>query len=362
MKVALQNLTKQFGSVVAVNDLSLEIESGEFIALLGPSGCGKTTALLMLAGIYKPLKGSIYFGDRVVNELPPKERDIGMVFQSYALYPHMSIFDNIAFPLTLQKVPKGQVKERVNRVACMMRLEQLLERRPNQLSGGQQQRVALARALVREPSLLLMDEPLSNLDAQLRLVMRAEIKRLQKELGITTIFVTHDQVEAMTMADRVAVLCSGHLRQFSSPDELYYRPRDLFVAGFIATPPMNFLPVCLEQTEGRYVLRGKGFQLEIPTAVGARAVRSASGSNMILGLRPEDIVISRTGEGIPAEVYVTEPLGRELLVNLQLDGQGVRVLTSTDFKVTMGERVWLRFDTDKVYLFDCTSEKSLLAD
>ncbi|MCK4449209.1 MAG: ABC transporter ATP-binding protein, partial [Anaerolineae bacterium] len=220
MRVDLKDLYKQFGKVVAVDDLNLEIEHGDFISLLGPSGCGKTTTLLMVAGIYKPTEGYIYFGERIVNNLPPKDRNIGMVFQSYALYPHMTVYDNLTFPMQLKKVPKEVMKERAQRVADMMDIGHLMDRKPAQLSGGQQQRVALGRALVKEPKLLLFDEPLSNLDARLRLSMRGEIKRLQMELGITSIYVTHDQVEAMTMADRVAVMKDGKLQAYSPPDEL----------------------------------------------------------------------------------------------------------------------------------------------
>ncbi|MEM4563275.1 MAG: ABC transporter ATP-binding protein, partial [Thermofilum sp.] len=235
--VRLENVSKIFrGGVEAVRDLNLEVKDGEFMVLLGPSGCGKTTTLLMIAGVYKPSKGYIYFDDKIVNDLEPKDRNIGMVFQSYALYPHMTVYENIAFPLRLKKLPKEEIDRRVREAASMLRIENLLDRRPSQLSGGQQQRVALARAIVKRPSLFLMDEPLSNLDAKIRVEVRAELKRLQRELGITTIYVTHDQAEAMSLADRIAVMNEGRLQQVGTPDELYYKPANTFVAGFIGAP------------------------------------------------------------------------------------------------------------------------------
>lgn len=360
MRVTLERLTKHFGKVVAVDDLNLEIQDGEFVALLGPSGCGKTTVLLTVAGIYKPTSGLIRFNGRVVNDLPPKDRNIGMVFQSYALYPHMTAYENIAFPLSLQGIPLVEMRRRAQQVASLLQIEELLDRRPGQISGGQQQRVALARALVKEPDLLLLDEPLSNLDAKLRLMARTEIKRLQKELGITTIFVTHDQVEAMTMADRIAILHQGRLQQFSSPEELYYRPLNLFVAGFIGMPPMNFLPVVLRQTMDRYELQGEGFALEIPEWIGAVVTKHARDREMILGIRPEDITITQDRTGLEAQVYMTEPLGKDLLVDLHLGSQDLRVLTASTLKVAIGDKIWLRFEAEKIHLFDQVTGSSLL--
>ena len=360
MQVTLERLSKHFDKVVAVDDLGLEIQDGEFVALLGPSGCGKTTALLTIAGIYKPTTGLIRFDGRVVNDLPPKDRNIGMVFQSYALYPHMTVYENIVFPLSLRGVPRAVMRQRAQQVARLLQIEELLERRPGQLSGGQQQRVALCRALVKQPNLLLLDEPLSNLDAKLRLTARAEIKRLQKELGITTIFVTHDQIEAMTMVDRIAVLHQGRLQQLSSPEEMYDRPLNLFVAGFIGTPPMNFLPVMFQQSTDRYVLKGNGFALEIPEWIGVVAARHARGAEMVLGIRPEDLTITRDRTGIEAEVYVTEPLGRDLLVDLRLGPQDLRVLAAPTLKVAIGDKVWLQSQPEKIRLFDSVTGKSLL--
>src|SRR3990170_3318416 len=243
MRVVLEGLTKRFGTVTALQSLDLEIADGEFVALLGPSGCGKTTTLLLIAGIYQPSSGSITFGDRAVNDLSPAERRIGMVFQSYALYPHMTVEQNIAFPLDVgRRLAADERRRRVREAAQLVQVAELLERRPAQLSGGQQQRVALARAMVKRPDILLFDEPLSNLDARLRHEMRGEIKRLQKEVGITAIFVTHDQLEALTMADRVALMNDGKLQAYATPTELYAHPANRFVAEFIGTPPMNFFP------------------------------------------------------------------------------------------------------------------------
>jgi len=360
MRVTLENLTKYFGKVVAAEDVNLRIGDGEFVALLGPSGCGKTTTLLMVAGIYKPTRGYVYFDDRVVNDLLPKDRNVGMVFQSYALYPHMTVFDNITFPLKLKKVPKEEMKKRARKVAELLQIEELMDRKPAQLSGGQQQRVAVARALVKEPDILLFDEPLSNLDAKLRIQMRAELKRLQMELGITTIYVTHDQVEAMTMADRIAVMNAGRLQQCSTPEELYDHPRNLFVAGFIGSPPMNFLSVRLEESDGRYYLKREGFELEIPAPKGALALKHATGPEVVMGIRPEDIALVPQGEGIPAEVYITEPLGRDLLIDLKLAGIDVRALVDPSVKAEVGEVVGLKFNAQKVHLFDPETEESLL--
>ncbi|HDM75760.1 MAG TPA: ABC transporter ATP-binding protein, partial [Deltaproteobacteria bacterium] len=253
ISVTLKNLKKYFGSIKAVDDLNLKVKEGEFMVLLGPSGCGKTTTLLTIAGFYRPTSGEVYFNERKVNNLPPRSRNIGMVFQSYALYPHMKVLDNIAFPLKLKKLPRREWHEKVKKVARLLQIDELLDRMPAQLSGGQQQRVALARALVKEPQLLLLDEPLSNLDAKLRILMRAELKRLQKDLGITTIFVTHDQIEAMTMADRIAVLRSGKLQQVGTPTELYDEPVNIFVASFIGTPPMNLISGRIEKKDSSYI-------------------------------------------------------------------------------------------------------------
>ncbi len=355
MRVELENLTKRWGDVYGANGINLEIEDGEFVAFLGPSGCGKTTTLLMIAGIYKPTEGVIRFDGQVVNRLAPKDRNIGMVFQSYALYPHMTVLQNIGYPLKLKKIPKQEMRERVQRVADMMGIGHLLDRKPAQLSGGQQQRVALGRALVKEPSLLLFDEPLSNLDARLRLTMRSEIKRLQIELGITSIYVTHDQVEAMTMADRIAVMKDGRLQAYSSPDELYDRPCTLFVASFIGNPPMNLIDVEVVQENGEYHARADGLDLVVPPERGAKA---AGRGTVIMGIRPEQVTVG--DEGIPGEIYVVEPLGRDDLLDVRIGSATVHVLTDPKLGLKMGQTIRLSFDTHKVQFFDPETEKSLL--
>jgi len=360
MKVILKNLSKYFGEVKAVDNLDLEIDDGEFVALLGPSGCGKTTTLLMIAGIYKPTKGYIYFNERIINAVPPKDRKIGMVFQSYALYPHMSVFDNIVFPLRLQKVPREEMRRRAMKVARLVQIEELFQRKPGQLSGGQQQRVALCRALIKEPEILLLDEPLSNLDARLRITMRSELKRLQKRLGITTIFVTHDQVEAMTMADRVAVMDMGHLQQFSAPDELYNHPKNLFVASFIGSPPANFIDVSLKKIDGKFILENSALRIEVPGETGSVVENNFTGSEIVLGIRPEDITINQEKKGIKAEVYVVELLGRDILVSVKLGDFIVKAITSPPFDANMGDKVWLNFNLDRIMLFDKKTKESLL--
>src|SRR6266545_1234285 len=351
MRVRLEKLTKRFGTVVAVDELDLEIASGEFVALLGPSGCGKTTTLLMVAGIYRPSEGAIIFGDRRVEQLMPKERGIGMVFQSYALYPHMTVAENIGFPLDVGRgVNKADRQRRVREAAALVHVDELLERRPAQLSGGQQQRVALARALVKRPDILLLDEPLSNLDARLRHDMRGEIKRLQKEIGITSIFVTHDQLEALTMADRVAVMRDGRLQAYATPAELYARPTNRFVAGFIGAPPMNFIPADLAARNGDLVARAEGIELTLPPA---QRPQADAGATATVGIRPEHIALVSPAEGHAAgEVYVVEPVGREQIVDVQVGGRVLRVVAPPGYGGKMGDRIGLRFALDRLHLFD----------
>jgi len=362
VSVTLENISKYFGKVRAVENLNLKIEDGEFIALLGPSGCGKTTTLLMIAGIYKPSKGNIYFGDKIVNDLPPRDRNVGMVFQSYALYPHMKVFDNIAFPLKLRKEPKDFIKKKVQEVAELLKIEDLLDRKPSQLSGGQQQRVALGRALAKEPNVFLMDEPLANLDAKLRVIMRVELKRLQKRLGITTIYVTHDQVEAMTMADRIAVLSNGRLQQVGRSEELYNKPRNLFVAGFIGSPPMNFVDCIFVEEGDEAYLEAEAFRLRLTDSIKKVLKENARSSELILGVRPEDIIISeRKAEGsFEAEIYAMEPLGRDVIVNLRMNDTILKMMTSSLFKGAVGEKIWVRISLDKIHIFDKKTESAIL--
>jgi len=361
MRITIENLCKHFGKVKAVDNLNLEIDDKEFVAFLGPSGCGKTTTLLMIAGIYKPSSGYIRFGDKVVNHLLPKERNIGMVFQSYALYPHMTVFENIAYPLTLKKVHRKEKKRRVQRVAEMMGIGELLDRRPGQLSGGQQQRVAVARALVKEPAILLFDEPLSNLDAKLRLRMRGEIKRLQEDLSVTSIYVTHDQVEAMTMANRIAVMNHGILQTYGTPNQLYEYPDTLFVAGFIGSPPMNFLKINLEQEEDGLYLARQELKIRLPDEMTAQVKPSGVSSQVIMGIRPEDVHIVPVGEGdFDAEIYVVEPLGREDLVSFRLGEEEFRALAPAPFAGKVGTIMGLKLTAGKIRLFDPDSGNSIL--
>jgi ABC-type sugar transport system ATPase subunit len=356
MEIVLEKLTKEFDQFVAVDGLDLRIDDGEFVALLGPSGCGKTTTLLTIAGIYRPTSGRVLFGGREVNRLLPRERNLGMVFQSYALYPHMSAYENLVFPLRLTKVPEKDRRERANRIAGMMDISELMDRKPGQLSGGQQQRVALGRALIKEPDALLFDEPLSNLDARLRLTMRTEIKRLQAELSITSIFVTHDQVEAMTMADRIAIINRGKLESYASPDDTYDRPKTRFVAGFVGNPPMNFLDVEVERRNGSFLARRPGLEVPISPERGEKAAEH--GGTMVMGIRPEDIAVG--DEGVQGEVIDVEPLGRESLVIVEVEGAQVHALTPASAPAKMGDHIALSFDPEKVQFFDPDSGESLL--
>jgi len=361
VRVILDKLTKAFGGVVAVDALDLSIDSGEFVAFLGPSGCGKTTTLLMVAGIYRPTAGAIVFGDRRVEHLLPKDRGIGMVFQSYALYPHMTVAENIGFPLELRGgISRQERQRRVNEAAERVQVGQLLGRRPAQLSGGQQQRVALARALVKQPDILLLDEPLSNLDARLRHDVRGEIKRLQKDLGITSIFVTHDQVEALTMADRVALMRDGKLQAYGTPDELYERPRNLFVAEFVGTPPMNFLDASLARRNGSLHASANGLDVPLPAADAARVGTNGTGHAVKLGMRPEDLELVAPEQGdLNGEVYVSEPMGREQVVDVRWGDAALRVLASSSFSGQIGERVGIRVNPERVHLFEPTSGERL---
>ena len=328
-EIVLEDVWKVFrGGVEAVKSFDLEIADGEFVVLVGPSGCGKTTVLRMVAGLERISKGSVRIGDKVVNDVPPKERDIAMVFQNYALYPHMSVYDNMAFGLKLQKVPRTEIEERVREAARILDLDEYLKRKPAALSGGQRQRVAMGRAIVRHPQAFLMDEPLSNLDAKLRVQTRTEISRLQHELGVTTIYVTHDQVEAMTMGDRVAVMRKGVLQQVDIPETLYDRPVNLFVAGFIGSPAMNLLEATLQPgDDGALVVELGDTRLPVPAEIVAQrpGLRAYSGRPIILGIRPEDIEDASLMADAPPErrirstVDLREALGSDVLVHFTMD-------------------------------------------
>ncbi len=368
VEVKLDGVTKVFdGRVVAVRDVNLVIESGEFMVLLGPSGSGKSTILYMIAGIYKPTKGKILFDGKDVTDKPPMERNVGLVFQNYALYPHMKVYDNIAFPLRIRRVPEKEIRERVRRVSEMLRISHLLDRYPWQLSGGQQQRVAIARALVKEPQVLLLDEPLSNLDALLRIHVRSELKRLQKRLGITTIHVTHDQSEAMAMADRVALINEGRVQQVGKPEDVYEEPVNTFVASFLGNPPMNLIEARLDPEEPvAYVARGR---VEISRDLHRKAVMLGL-EKAILGFRPEGARLVVESEwGIPGKIYTVEPLGRDLLVVVQVGEEGseelVRLIAPPERYETLislmesGSTVKVLPDPRKVKLFHPETGKSL---
>ncbi|HZT41896.1 MAG TPA: ABC transporter ATP-binding protein [Chthonomonadaceae bacterium] len=358
--VTVQNLVKRFDSNIAVNDLSLEIADGMFMVFLGPSGCGKTTTLRCIAGLEIPDGGHILIDGEDVTKRPPSARDIAMVFQQYAIYPHLTVAENLAFPLRAVRTPRQVVEERVHAVACTLHIERLLQRKPGKLSGGEMQRVAIGRAMVRRPKVFLMDEPLSNLDAKLRTEMRAEIKRLQTDQGATTVYVTHDQLEAMSMADRIAVMYGGILQQVGTPADVYDRPANLFVAGFIGSPAMNFLPCRLSADRSTILLEG-----EIPLAVqpGAKARFGdvPADRDLILGVRPEDITLRHdaASEFEPVEVYVVEPLGAENIVDVRLAGHVLKARTLPTFQAKIGDSLFMRLDQMRAHLFDANTTAAL---
>jgi multiple sugar transport system ATP-binding protein len=342
MRIKFQHVSKTFGETTVVDDLSLEIDEGEFVVLLGPSGCGKTTTLRMLAGLETVSSGDLYIGDEHVNDVPTQQRDLAMVFQSYALYPHMTIAENIGYPLRVRKVEQNERRKQVGRVAKMLEIEALLDRKPRQLSGGERQRVALARAIIREPRAYLMDEPLSNLDARLRVQMRGELKRLQHQLGTTTIYVTHDQAEAMTLASRVAVMKKGRLQQFDTPLNIYNRPANRFVAEFVGNPSMNFLDGHIE----------RGFFV----SDSVRLPVDRKDSPVTLGIRPEHVhVLTQPQDGaIPASVYVTELMGNETFVFVSVGSHRLIARASAEFRADVEEQVWLQIQTEKAHFFEQT--------
>jgi len=362
--VTFQNVFKRFGDFIAVNDLSIEVEDKEFVVFVGPSGCGKSTSLRMLAGLEEISEGQIMIGDRVVNDVPPKDRDIAMVFQSYALYPHMSVYDNMAFGLKLRKTPKADIERRVNDAAEILGLTTLLDRKPKALSGGQRQRVAVGRAIVREPAVFLMDEPLSNLDAKLRVSARAEISKLHKRLGTTFIYVTHDQVEAMTMGDRIMVINDGLLMQIDSPRRLYDRPNNLFVAGFIGSPSMNFFESTLISEENNLFVDTGDFRIHVPEDRIA-AFTDYIGKKILLGIRPENI------HGLPyvppdinsapltAKVEVVELLGHELHMFMSSGQNSFVSIVDTRLAPAIGDDLDLVVDVDRLHLFDRDTEQAI---
>jgi multiple sugar transport system ATP-binding protein len=355
--VTYNHVNKKFGDFQALNDLNIKIEDKEFLVLVGPSGCGKTTALRCLAGLEEISSGEVLIADRVVNDVPPKDRDIAMVFQSYALYPHMSVYDNMAFGLKLRKVPKEKIDQRVKEAAQRLGIENLLKRKPRELSGGQRQRVAVGRAIVREPKVFLFDEPLSNLDAKLRVQTRAEISKLHQSLQTTFIYVTHDQTEAMTMATRIAVMNKGVLQQLDSPQNLYDRPANQFVAGFIGSPAMNFFPVRIKKDGSKLIADSGQFQVEIPADRTAPYMPMA-GKDVIFGIRPEDIhnplfvPANIHASPVEAKVDVTELMGYEILLYLVSGNNNFVARVDPRTRFSMGEKVQLIFNMDNFHIFD----------
>jgi multiple sugar transport system ATP-binding protein len=362
--VTFEHVFKRFGDVIAVNDLNIQIADKEFVVLVGPSGCGKTTALRCLAGLEDVSEGRILIADQVVNDVPPKDRDIAMVFQSYALYPHMSVFDNMAFGLKLRKTPKEEIKRRVQKAAEILGIEQLLDRKPRQLSGGQRQRVAVGRAIVREPKVFLFDEPLSNLDAKLRVETRANISKLHIQLQTTFIYVTHDQIEAMTMASRIVVINKGLLQQIDTPQTLYDFPDNLFVAGFIGSPAMNFFSATLDKEDGKLFVNGKSFQLQIPESRSGVYMPYA-GKQVIFGIRPEDIhnpqfaPPSIDAQPVSAKVDVTELMGNEITVYLKSGEHNFVARVDPRARYVIGDDIQVVFNMDNMHIFDTESEKAI---
>ncbi len=356
-KVVLKSLTKKYGNVVAVNNVNLEISDREFVVLVGPSGCGKTTTLRMMAGLEEITEGDIYIGDQRVNDLVSKNRNIAMVFQSYALYPHMNVFDNMAFGLKMRKVPRKERIKLVRDAADILGVQDLLDRKPKQLSGGQRQRVALGRAIVRNPEVFLFDEPLSNLDAKLRVQMRTELVKLHKRLKSTSVYVTHDQVEAMTMGDRIVVMKDGLVQQVGAPLELYNKPANLFVAGFIGSPVINLLPCRMVRENSLVYLETSGFKLQLPEDLAMTSL-AAKATEFILGVRPEDIAQDWKGEPsarksghIQTKVDVIETLGKETYIDIITGDDKMTAIISPNIKVAIGDDINLEINMDKIHLF-----------
>jgi multiple sugar transport system ATP-binding protein len=365
--LTIKGLTKKYGETAAVDDLDLEVRDKEFVVLVGPSGCGKTTTLNSIAGLVEIDEGEIWFGDELVTSPEhgiskiPQKREVAMVFQDYAIYPHMTVFGNMAFPLEIRKVNKREVEARVRKAAQLLEIEELLNRKPKALSGGQRQRIALGRAMVRNPKIFLLDEPLANLDAKLRVRARVELRKLQQELGVTAIFVTHDQIEAMTIGDRIAVMNQGHLEQMGTPAELYHNPRNRFVAGFIGSPPMNMLEGRLEERNGETVIGLRFCIYELPKKA-RELMKKTTSSEVILGIRPENIVITKESKrnSLEATVVHMELTGKESNVHLEAGKSPLIAIRNSTQDLRTGDKVWLSFDEEKIHVFDQESGEALL--
>jgi multiple sugar transport system ATP-binding protein len=361
-RVLIRNLNKMYDEVHAVKDVNLEIRDKEFMVLVGPSGCGKTTTLRMVAGLESITSGQVLIGDVVVNELPPMDRDIAMVFQNYALYPHMSVYDNMAFGLKMRKVDRAEIGKRVQAAAEILGMQDYLKRKPRQLSGGQRQRVALGRAIVRQPQVFLFDEPLSNLDAKLRVQMRVELKKLHNRLNTTAVYVTHDQVEAMTLGDRVVVMKDGLVQQVGEPLELYNAPANRFVAGFIGSPAMNFAGVRVRDANGELKADNAGFDIDIPAEIGSR-LRPYAGRDVTIGIRPEDLQVANgshpPGLCFDALVEVVERLGPEILLDLQVGEQTMVAAVEPTVRAKRGDKIRFALRPERLHFFDTASEAAI---
>ena len=364
-RVILKNVTKKFKDVVAVDNISIDIKDKEFAVLVGPSGCGKSTTLRAIAGLEEVTSGEIYIGDRMVNDIPPKDRDIAMVFQNYALYPHMDVYNNMAFGLKLRKYPKAEIDERVHEAAAILSIEKLLKRRPKELSGGQRQRVALGRAIVRKPKVFLFDEPLSNLDAKLRVAMRGEISKLHNRLEATIIYVTHDQIEAMTMASRIFILNEGRLQQAGPPLDVYQSPGNQFVAGFIGSPAMNFFPGTINKKDSSYLIATDSFQVKLPLQFN-QAISSYDGKQVTFGVRPEDFhdiefyPEASQDNTIKAKIELIEPLGDEVLFYLISGKNQIVAKLDSRTRKKVGEEIEIALDMAKAHIFNPESEETVV--
>jgi multiple sugar transport system ATP-binding protein len=362
-QVVLRDVVKSYGSMYAVNSVSLVVEDGEFVALVGPSGCGKTTTLNLVAGLIPLSSGEITIGDREVTNLDPKDRDIAMVFQNYALYPNKTVFNNLAFPLQMRRQPRDVIDKKVREAAKVLDITHLLDRKPRELSGGQQQRVALGRALVRDPAVFLMDEPLSNLDAKLRVQMRSEIKRFHHNLNATVVYVTHDQLEAVTMADKMAVMHGGVLQQYDTPANVFANPVNTFVASFVGSPAMSLMPVEVINKGTETLLRGAG-GWEMPlAAVNARKAQGCSNGKAVLGARHSTLKLHRSAHpgAVPGKVYSVEPTGDITFVQVSVDSEMVNVSLDPSVVIQPDEAVWIEFDQDRMHLFDGATTMALKA-
>ena len=364
-QVKLENVWKKYGKVEAVKDLTIDCRDREFLCLLGPSGCGKSSTLRMIAGLEYITSGQIYIDNNVVNEVDPHRRNIAMVFESYALYPHKSVFENMAYPLRVQRFPEEEIKKKVKHASRILDIENLLDRWPRQLSGGQKQRVAIGRAIVRNPKVFLLDEPISHLDAKLRTHMRGELKRLHRDLEATMIYVTHDQLEAMSMADRIAVLDLGVLQQLGTPDEVFNRPSNKFVAGFLGDPPMNFIRSTLHKDGNRLYITHDQFKFTLPESVSSHFTGkgTADGMPIDLGIRPESFELFSKAPAkydIEGKIYITEPLGEDVIIDIMIGENMVKAKTVIGYKADIDEPIWMKIKFEHIHIFDGDTGKSLL--